>query len=212
MKKLILILAIFFMMASVSFSQGLGIGAGLSFWTKNDITLNNIDIIDKNEKAGFNANLRVKFHSGFMTYTINAGWNRFVISDVSFAEPNGMDTYHFTLSQNIFPISPGLQLNLIDLKVINIYVGGEVCFNFIRNSIDNGGGSSMFGLPSMIMFGDETQFRIGAAPSVGVEINLGVITLDVNARLHYMNVINKVPGEEVTSYLMANVSVFFGGR
>jgi hypothetical protein len=213
MKKLILTLVLFFLMTSTAFSQGFGIGAGFSFWTKNDITLNSIDIIDKNEKPGFNANVRLKFYSGFITYTINAGWNRFVISDISLVEPfGGTDTYNFTLSQNIFPISPGLQLNLIDLKVINIYLGGEVSFNFIKNSIDNSNISGELSLPSMIMFGDETQFRIGAAPSVGVEINLGLITLDVNAKLHFMNVINKKAEEDLTNYLMANVTVFFGGR
>ena len=208
-------------MASAAFSQGLGIGGGLSFWTNNDITLNNVhdlDIINKDEKAGLNVNLRVKFNSGFIAYTLNAGWNRFVISEVSLFEPTSANTYCFTLSQNIFPVSPGLQLNLIDLKVVNIYLGGEVSFNFIKNSIDNsrsysvGSSGVLDNIPSMIMFGDETQFRIGAAPSAGVEINLGVITLDINAKLHYMNVINTKPGEEITTYLMANVSVFFGGR
>ena len=214
MKKLILIIAIFFLMVSPSFSQGLGIGGGLSFWTDNNITLNNlgINLINKDEKAGYNVNLRAKFHSGFITYTINAGWNRFVISDVSFEEPNTNSTFSFTLSQNIFPIAPGFQLNLIDLELINIYVGGEVSCSFIRNSIDNSGSSGVFGIPSMIMFGDETQLRFGAAPSAGVEINFGIITLDVNARLQLMNLINRKQGEELTTYLMANVSVFFGGR
>jgi hypothetical protein len=200
-------------MVPVSFSQGLGIGAGLSFWTQNDITLNNIgmDLINKDEKVGFNANLRLKFHSGFLTYTINAGWNRFVISGVLFEPYSNLGTsnFNFTLSQNIFPIAAGLQVNLIDVGLINIYVGGEAGCSFIKNSIDNSGNSQ---IPSMIMFGDETQLRFGAAPSAGVEINLGIITLDVNARLQFMNLINRKEGEELATYLMANVSVFFSGR
>ena len=217
MKKLIFIVVMFFLMVPVSFSQGLGIGAGLSFWTKNDITLNNIgiDLINKDEKVGFNANLRLKFHSDFLTYTINAGWNRFVISNVAFQPLSVIDPdysrsdFNFTLSQNIFPLAAGLQFNLVDVGLVDIYIGGEAGCSFIKNSIDNSGNSK---IPSMIMFGDETQIRFGAAPSAGVEINLGVITLDVNARLQFMNLINRKEGEALATYLMANVSVFFSGR
>ena len=214
MKKLIFVVVMFFLTVPVSFSQGLGIGVGVSSWTQNDITLNNIgmDLINRDEKVGFNANLRLKFYSGLLTYTINAGWNRFVISNVAFRPLNittGTDDLNFTLSQNIFPIAAGLQFNIVDVGLFNLYVGGEVGGSFIKNSVDNSGNSE---IPSMIMFGDETQIRFGAAPSAGVEINLGVITLDVNARLQFMNLINRKEGEALATYLMANVSVFFSGR
>jgi len=217
MKKLIFVVVMFFSAVPVSFSQGLGIGVGVSSWTQNDITLNNIgiDLINKDEKAGFNANLRLKFHSGLLTYTINAGWNRFVISNVSFQplsiiDPDfSRDNFNFTLSQNIFPLASGLQFNLFDVGLVDIYVGGEAGCSFIKNSVDNSGNSE---IPSMIMFGDETQLRFGVAPSVGVEINLGIITLDVNARLQFMNLINRKESEALATYLMANVSVFFSGR
>jgi hypothetical protein len=210
MKKLILTLIVFFLMTSASFAQGLGLGGGLSFWIKNDIAFNDFDIIDKNEKVGFNVNLRTKHYSGFITYTFNVGWSKFFIPDVSLVRHNGRGTDRFTLSQHIIPISSGLQLNLIDLQVINIYLGGEVSFNLIRNrnSLYNSNYSGLHGLAHTIMFGYENQFRVGAAPSAGVEINLGQITLDLNARLHYMNLINKKPGERVTPYLMTNVSFF----
>jgi hypothetical protein len=210
MKKFAGIIILLIMFGKVSLSQGLGIGVGPSFWTNNDVSLEKFNLINKDLKAGINANFRIKFDRDFVTYTINAGWNKFSISDVTISDPQTKEVYDLSLSQNIFPLSPGIQLNLIRLSPIKIYIAGDVSLNIIKNSIDIKKKISSQNIPIPVIFGDDTEYRGGVAPGVGVEIDLGLLTLDVNAKLHYMNIINKKDNEPTTSFLMTNVSVFFG--
>ncbi len=198
------------LMGKVSFSQGLGIGIGPSFWTNNEVSLEKFDLIKKDLDPGFNLNLRIKFDKDFVTYTVNGGWNKFTISEVSISDPKTAEVYDLSLSQNIFPLSAGLQLNLIRLNPVKIYVAGDASLNIIKNSIDVKRTISSQSIPIPVIFGDDTEYRGGLAPGLGVELNLGIITLDVNAKLHYMNLFNKKDGEPTTSFLMTNVSVFFG--
>jgi len=210
MKKLFYSLLLILKINVFSFSQGLGIGIGPSLWANNDVTLSNFNLINKDLKPGFNLNLRIKFDNDFITYTINGGWNKFTISEVSITDPKTNDIYDLSLSQNIFPISPGIQLNLIRLSPLKIYIAGDISLNIIKSSIDVKRKISSQNIPIPVIFGDETEYRGGLAPGLGVELGLGVLTLDVNAKLHYMNLFNKKDGETTTSFLMTNVSVFFG--
>ncbi len=210
MKKFIGLIVFLVMYVSISYSQGLGIGIGPSFWTNNNVSLEKFNLINKDLKPGVNLNLRIKFDKDFVTYTINGGWNKFSISDVSIKDPKTGDVYDLSLSQNIFPISPGIQLNLIRLNPVKIYIAGDVSLNIIKNSIDMKKSIYSQSIPIPVIFGDETEYRGGIAPGLGVELDLGLLTLDVNAKLHYMNIINKKDDEPTTSFLMTNVSVFFG--
>jgi len=210
MKKLFYSLLLLLTINVFSFSQGLGIGLGPSFWANNDVTLKDFNLINKDLKPGFNLNLRIKFDNDFITYTINGGWNKFTISEVTITDPKTNDIYDLSLSQNIFPISPGIQLNLIRLNPLKIYIAGDVSLNIIKNSIDIKRKISSQNIPIPVIFGDETDYRGGLAPGIGVELGLGILTLDVNAKLHYMNLFNKKDGETTTSFVMTNVSVFFG--
>jgi len=210
MKKLFYSFLLIFTINFFSFSQGLGIGLGPSFWANNDVTLKDFNLINKDLKPGFNLNLRIKFDNDFITYTINGGWNKFTISEVTITDPKTNDIYDLSLSQNIFPISPGIQLNLIRLNPLKIYIAGDVSLNIIKNSIDIKRKISSQNIPIPVIFGDETDYRGGLAPGIGVELGLGILTLDVNAKLHYMNLFNKKDGETTTSFVMTNVSVFFG--
>lgn len=210
MKKLFYSFLLILTINVFSFSQGLGIGLGPSFWANNDVTLKDFNLINKDLKPGFNLNLRIKFDNDFITYTINGGWNKFTISEVSIKDPKTNDIYDLSLSQNIFPISPGIQLNLIRLNPLKIYIAGDVSLNIIKNSIDIKRKISSQNIPIPVIFGDETDYRGGLAPGIGVELGLGILTLDVNAKLHYMNLFNKKDGETTTSFVMTNVSVFFG--
>lgn len=210
MKKLFYSFLLILTINVFSFSQGLGIGLGPSFWANNDVTLKDFNLINKDLKPGFNLNLRIKFDNDFITYTINGGWNKFTISEVTITDPKTNDIYDLSLSQNIFPISPGIQLNLIRLNPLKIYIAGDVSLNIIKNSIDIKRKISSQNIPIPVIFGDETDYRGGLAPGIGVELGLGILTLDVNAKLHYMNLFNKKDGETTTSFVMTNVSVFFG--
>lgn len=210
MKKIISFILLFIIIKSFSFSQGLGIGIGPSFWTNNDVSLEKFNLINKDLKPGYNLNLRIKFDNDLVTYTINGGWNKFSISDVTITDPKTGDIYDLSLSQNIFPISPGIQLNLIRLNPIKIYIAGDISLNIIKNSIDIKRKIASQNIPIPVIFGEDTEYRGGVAPGIGVELGLGLLTVDVNAKLHYMNLINKKDDEPTTSFLMTNVSVFFG--
>jgi hypothetical protein len=65
---------------------------------------------------------------------------------------------------------------------------------------------------SSIESGDKTDNRMGLSVGTGTEIGLGPITLDINLKLHFMNLINKATDEKTSSYFMTNISVFFGGN
>jgi hypothetical protein len=205
--------AFFILMAlfatNLSLSQGLGVGAGLSFWTGNEITKNTLNLIKEEKNPGFNINARIKVGgSDYMKYVFNAGWNKFVVDKVTIVDPRSNDQYELTLSQNVFPLTAGIQLNL-PLEIIRLYVSGDIAYNIIRNSIDYSkpiGGTSV-SIP--VMFGDKTTYRIGAAPGVGAEIKLGIILLDASVKVHFMNLINKEADETSTTFVMANLSVFF---
>jgi len=199
-------------MTSVSFSQGWGVGAGVSYSTGNNLTNNSfgLNLIDKDALPGFNFNLRLKFELGYFAYTFNAGWNKFVVSDVEFALPNGNGDVvsSYTLSQNIFPFTTGIQINLFGpiSGELSIYAGGEISYNIISNSLDNGGRP---GVPLIVIFEDETKHRFGACPVAGIQFSLGHVMWDVSMRFHFVNIVNRSLGEDLTGFFMINATVFF---
>jgi hypothetical protein len=209
MKLYVSIILCYLCLANYSLSQGLGIGGGLSFWIGNDISKTSLKTIQQDKNPGFNLNARVKVGSSeYIKYTFNIGWNKFTIDKVTIQDPRSNDIYNLSLSQNIFPLSAGIQLGL-PMEVLKLYISGDVVYNIIRNSIDFDkpiGGTSI-GIP--VMFGDKTTYRIGASPGIGAEIKLGILILDASVKLQYMNLINKDSDESTTSYLMTNISVFF---
>jgi len=215
MKKLIYVVIMFFLVVSVSFSQGWGVGGGVSYLASSDLTNNSFgfNLIDKDALPGFNINLRLKVDFGILAYTLNAGWNKFVVSNVEFTPPYGNTEgpSNFTLSQNIFPFTTGVQINVIgpESGIFNIYAGGEISYSIISNSLDNGGQP---GLPLTVVFEDAPRHRFGACPVAGIEFILGQVTWDVSMRFHFMNIVNRPIGEELASYFMINASVFFSNR
>jgi hypothetical protein len=212
MKRIYLLIILVLSSCSI-FSQGLGVGVGPSFWTVNDISIkdNNVNLVDKNKKVGLNVNARVKLGSDNLKYVFNAGWNRFSIDQITITDSRYVPatTYNITLSQNIFPLSAGLELGF-PASSSRIYVCGDAVYNIIKNSIDYDKTFSGYSLGIPVIFGDQTAYRMGASVGAGVELKLAFLLLDINARLHFMNLFNKDKNETSTSFLMSNISIFFG--
>lgn len=218
MKKIAVLIFLLSMSISYSFSQGLGIGLGPSFWVgtdvldwvKSDVPKQNLNALKSNKNPAFNINARVKFGEDNLRYVFNAGWNRFVIDNIRIGDVKNQTNFlDLTLTQNIIPLSFGLQYN-IPLSSLKIYFGADAVYSIIRNSVQMNSNILGLSFSSSIATGDKTMNRIGASLGPGTEIGLGPITLDINLKLHFLNLINKETDEKTTSYFMTNVSVFFG--
>jgi hypothetical protein len=210
MKNICLLFALTFISIS-TFAQGLGVGIGPSFWTVNDIYIknNNLNLIDKDKKTGINLNARIKLGSdNNLRYVFNGGWNRFSIDQIKITD-NQNNSYQLSLSQNIFPLSAGLELGF-PASSSRVYVCGDAVYNIIKNSIDYNKTINNYSVGIPVIFGDQTTYRIGASVGAGVELKLAFLLFDINARLHIMNILNKADNETSTSYLMTNITIFFG--
>jgi hypothetical protein len=175
-------------------AQRLGIGGGISI-PQGDF--------GDTYKKGFNVGIKTKIGLPFIRVTLGAAWNKFKTDEFSITTTLGTATYSY--SQNIYPLSAGLEYSLIPIGPLNVYLAGDAVFSIINTS------SSISGETRGIEFAKEsTVSRFGAGVGPGVELKLLVISLDLSAKYHFVNLVGKVGDEKTLSYIMVNLTVFFG--
>lgn len=172
---------------------------------------NNVyDMIREASGLGYTIGARLRVPLGEKTFfSAGVGFTRFPSSDIDVKVPGNDSTVLKLASvQNIIPISAGVDVFLFK-SFISPYLGGELQYNYISNTVDYAvGGVS---LPLNIDTAP-TDNRVGAALGAGMMLDLGVIALNIDGRYNIVNLIGKNTDEQSKEYLSLQLGVAFGWK
>lgn len=132
--------------------------------------------------------------------------SRFPSSKIDIVVPNGTDTIRTTLTstQNIIPIAVGVNYYLTK-KLIGVYAIGELSYNYLTNSIDGTIQGVNFPLDR-----SPTYNRVGFGLGAGMDIDLKLLTLNVEGKYNLVNFIGSEEGEKSKSFVTLSVGIYFG--
>jgi hypothetical protein len=179
----------------------------------NTSTINS-DNIAKNlfregTKSGYDIGfkLRVPLSNDIM-FIGGVGLNRFPETSITVTVP-GNDTLSAKLNttENIIPISVGMNAYIMK-KIINIYLTGELTYNYISSSIDYST-STFASLPLSTSASDS---RVGCGVGAGFDLDIELCLLNFEAKYNVANFIGQTGSEKTKSYLTLNLGIFFGGK
>lgn len=122
-------------------------------------------------------------------------------------QANPLDTL-VTIStvQNVVPIHAGL-LYQFNRGLVSFYVVGDLTYNYLMNSVDVvTKNNQTFPLPPE----DETVTRIGYGIGAGLDVNLKIVTANIEAKMNTINFIGKESNENNKSYFSLTLGVYFG--
>jgi len=220
MKKSFLFVLIFFLVLSTAKSAIIGLGFYLGLATPND-EINNVYNSDKinlnnnigqflRESAklgytlGFNANLPL---SDNFIFKSGIGLCRFPQSELKIYFPEQqLDTVVLKTIQNIIPITAGIDLFLFK-SLISPYLSGNLSYNYIVNTLDIVRLNQELPIAT-----SKTYSRLGAGVGAGIDFNFEILTLNLEAKYWWVNLIGKTSEEPNKNYLTVTFSVIFGGR
>ncbi len=216
---ILFLFAIFFIFHE-SFAKPIGVGFSVGLATPNSrindvynsdkINLNNKvwDIAREAAKTGYfvgiNLNLPLSENLNFQG---SIYINRFPQSEIILYFPQQpYDTVVLKSIQNLIPISAGINLFLFK-STVSPYILGNLSYFYNVNSIDIVRLNQELPIAT-----SKTESRIGAGIGAGIDINLEIITLNVEAKYWFTNLIGNVSGESNKNFLSLGVGVIFGGR
>lgn len=204
--------------ASNVFAQGIDIGFHLGLSTPNDQIANiynkkqvGLDsnkvgnFLSKGMDAGYH--LAVKGRIGLSEnadFYVGFGYHRFPQTDIQVTDPTtGKVLATLASNTNIVPINAGLNFYLFR-SVVGLYATGDLAYNYISSSLDYKGAG--IDIPISKTPADS---RLGFGLGAGVDISLGLIMLNVEAKYNYINLIGKEDDESTKNYLSFGVGVYF---
>jgi hypothetical protein len=121
-------------------------------------------------------------------------------------EPNQFDTVILKTVQNIVPLSVGVNWYLFK-SFLSPYVSGNLSYFYIVNSID----IVKLGIDLPIAT-TKSNSRLGAGIGAGIDLNLELLTLNLEARYNFVNLIGKEGDEPTKKYLTVGIGLIFGNR
>jgi opacity protein-like surface antigen len=219
MKKLFLTITFFFILSIPSFAGALefGIRGGLATPSDKINDIYNTDqiqwnkdtlgqLISKGLDVGYNLGIKMSMPlNDFFSFSGTLGYNSFPESEVIIVNPNVTTDTLATLltSTKVIPITAGLSLYPFR-SIISPYITGELSYNYIYTTVDSKIAGTYIPIsttPSNNRFG----FGIGA----GVDFNLGILDLNFEGKLNYMNLIGKETSEENKYYATFLIGIVF---
>lgn len=161
--------------------------------------------------AGYHIGAKVKISlANDIKLVLGAAFHRFNESTIIIKDPTNPDVILVSLftTQNVIPISAGLDYAIINAKVVDLYLSGELDYNAISYTTDvNYGG---IGVPQTNPFTDPAaQSRVGFGLGVGTNLNLQILKVNLEAKYHYMNMIGKEDGEADKNFIAVSLGVYF---
>ena len=219
--KTIIVTFLLCLITSVSYSQtSITVSAGLA--TPNDKIkdvynserygngTNVWDRVLESAALGYNIGARLRFPlSNDFQASVGGAFVRFPGSDVVLQDTATHQVYAtLTSTQNVVPISAGVDY-FIFRKLISPYIGAELQYNYISNSVDYP--VSGVGVP-LNLGKEQIDNRVGAALAVGSMFDLGIVSLNLDIRYHMINLIGATADEKSKQYLWANLGVTFGWK
>lgn len=218
MKKTLKITAVSLLISLFSSFQltaltGFGFYAGLStpndkvndVYNKDNIQISEDivgDLMREGTQTGYCIGIKGRFElSNNFTFKGGIGWNKFPRSDIEIVD-SGADTSigRIKASTNVVPISVGFNYYVFK-SFLGVYGTGELTYNYISNAVETPMGIDMPTGP--------TDSRVGFGIGAGVDFDLPIITLNVEAKYNFMNLIGKVSGEEDKRYVTLSLGVVF---
>lgn len=158
---------------------------------------------------GYHVGARLRFAMGDnLVFIGGLSLSRFPESKIFVAVPsgNGGDTIRATLTttQNIIPIAVGLNY-YITRKVVGVYGTGELTYNYLMNTID----AEYNGAP-IPLDQSPTYNRVGFGVGVGADIDLKILTLNLEGKYNMVNFIGAEANEKPKSFISLSLGVYFG--
>lgn len=199
-------------------SQGIDIGFHLGLSTPND-KISNVynknqiklsgdtlgNLISKGMDAGYH--LAVKGRIGLADNAdlyLGFGYHKFPQTEIEVKDPQtGKLLATLKSTTNIIPISAGLNLYPIR-SILGIYATGDLSYNYISSSLDY----KMAGV-EVPLTKTPTDGRLGFGVGAGVDLPLGLILLNFEAKYNYINFIGKEDKEDPKNYLSVAVGIYF---
>lgn len=179
-------------------------------YNSNNLKLNGKlgDIIREAAKLGYFIGINVSLPlSNNFVFNSGISLHRFPQSELKIIFPGQTsDTVYLKAIQNIIPISIGVNWYLLKTS-FSPYITGNLVYNYIANSIDIVKMNTELPIAT-----SRQQSRIGAGFGLGIEFNLQIVTLCLEAKYNYVNLIGKTSSEANKNYLDIGVGIIFGNR
>lgn len=168
------------------------------------------NFFSRGAKTGYTlgAKLRIRMSDNVNLYG-GIAWARFPESTVDLIDPdNGNTIATFQITNNIVPVTGGIDLYIIKdfIDIINIYGVGEISYNYISNSVDY---QSNSGVSLAYNNNNPADSRLGFGLGAGFDFDLKLVTLNLEAKYNYLNLIGQSGGEEAKDYLSVTTGIFF---
>ncbi|ROL57234.1 hypothetical protein D9V84_04365 [Bacteroidetes/Chlorobi group bacterium Naka2016] len=219
MKKVFFVFVFLFAIASIK-SAPMGVGFSLGLATPNDqinnvynsnkINLNNNlwNVAKESAKIGYylSLNLNLPLSENF-NFKGGIALNRFPQSEIKLIFPGEpADTVILKSMQNFVPISAGFDLFLFR-SVVSPYISGNLSYFYLVNSID-----IVKMNQELPISNSKIESRIGAGIGAGVDFDLEIISLNLEAKYWFVNLIGSGDNEPKKNYLTVGIGIVFGGR
>jgi hypothetical protein len=225
MKKLFLLfsagLILFTANAGAIGLTDIGFKVGLATPNKNINDVYNKDLldVDRNNQDTVASWLRESADLGYfiginlrfslkdnIQFTGGLGLNRFPETESAVTHPSNPSDTILILSEttNIVPVSVGVNYYLVR-SFLGLYALGELQYNYIMSNVDVNYVKENINFP---MEPTPSYNRIGAAIGAGIDLDIQVLTLNLEAKYNISN-LNQSEGEESKNYLNVTLGVYF---
>lgn len=223
MKKIVAFFGFFIFLTMQVVAKPIGFGFHLGLATPND-QINNVynsntikfndstsKILREAAKIGYSVgiDLNMPLTDNFMFFG-GISLNRFPQTELKIFVPrpeqNQFDTVVLKAVQNIVPLSVGVNWYLFK-SFLSPYVSGNLSYFYIVNSID----IVKLGIDLPIAT-SKSNIRLGAGLGAGIDLNFELLTLNIEARYNFVNLIGKESDEPTKKYLTVGIGLIFGNR
>jgi hypothetical protein len=109
----------------------------------------------------------------------------------------------YSESQYLIPIGLGMEYSLVHFSAIDLFMDGELTYNYFNNSIDIDNANKLYYNIS------ESGSRIGAGLGLGGNISLGGTKLELKAKYNCSNLVAQ-DGEPTRNYFSVSLGLLFG--
>ncbi len=226
MTKIVTFFGFFILLSLQVFAKPIGFGFHFGLATPNDqinnvynsntIKLNDSSsrIVREAAKIGYfiGVGLNTPLSDNF-AFTGSISLNRFPQTELKIFVPktqptpnNQFDTVVLKSIQNIIPISVGMNWFLFK-SFFSPYVTGNLAYFYIVNSID----IVQLGIDVPIAT-TKSNSRLGAGIGAGIDFNFELLTLNLEARYNFVNLIGNESNEPTKRYLTVGIGLIFGNR
>lgn len=212
-------LLVFFISFSGKSQQlGFGFSAGLAtpnseinnVYNSDKINLNNNlwNVAREAAKIGYYLGVNLSLPlSQNLNFKAGISINRFPKTELKLYFPEQpYDTVILKTIQNFIPISAGFDFFLLK-QLISPYISGNLSYFYNVNTIDIVKLNQELPIAT-----SKTDSRIGAGLGAGVNFDFALLTLNVEAKYWFVNLIGNVSGEANKNYLSFGVGIIFGGK